>query len=346
MSPPTESISEIRVPRETVNDDLVTIQEWLIAAGQKVRPGEAVVVVETSKAALEIDAQGEGYLQILHKEGAEIPVGELIGRIVAAPDDAAAVPLIPVREPAPLDSTARSVSAKAKRLLDEHQIDPAIFDARGVRMVRESDVIKFLQERVADQPLTPPLAHAAPSAVALSPAVPSKKWRSRGLLGDAKSSAGDRGHSTLWLLWNYFWRNWLLGNLVPWAPRGVINVIHRWRGVKMGTDCFIDPTAILETAYPENITLGHDVRITVRCVIMTHIKAPPYLREIGLMPVVLKPVVIGDHAFIGVNSVIMPGVTIGEAAVVASGSVVLADVPPYVMVAGNPAKIIKRFPRP
>jgi chloramphenicol O-acetyltransferase type B len=37
----------------------------------------------------------------------------------------------------------------------------------------------------------------------------------------------------------------------------------------------------------------------------------------------------------------MPGVTVGEGAVVASGAVVLKDVPPYTMVAGNPAQVVK-----
>ena len=47
----------------------------------------------------------------------------------------------------------------------------------------------------------------------------------------------------------------------------------------MGQDVFIDPTSIIETAFPENITIGNDVRITAGCVIMSHIKAPHYLRE-------------------------------------------------------------------
>lgn len=60
----------------------------------------------------------------------------------------------------------------------------------------------------------------------------------------------------------------------------------------------------------------------------------------------LQPVVIEDHCFIGVNSVIMPGVTVGKAAVVASGAVVVTSVPPYTMVAGNPAKVVKTFRKP
>jgi acetyltransferase-like isoleucine patch superfamily enzyme len=44
-----------------------------------------------------------------------------------------------------------------------------------------------------------------------------------------------------------------------------------------------------------------------------------------------------------VNAVILPGVNVGRAAVVASGAVVSADVPPLTMVAGNPAKVVRRF---
>lgn len=54
-----------------------------------------------------------------------------------------------------------------------------------------------------------------------------------------------------------------------------------------------------------------------------------------------KPVVIGNNAWIGGSSVILPGVTIGNNVVVAAGSVVVKDVPDNVVVAGNPAKIIK-----
>lgn len=51
--------------------------------------------------------------------------------------------------------------------------------------------------------------------------------------------------------------------------------------------------------------------------------------------------VIKSDAWIGMNAMIMPGITIGEGAIVASGSVVTKDVPPYTVVGGNPAKVIK-----
>lgn len=55
-----------------------------------------------------------------------------------------------------------------------------------------------------------------------------------------------------------------------------------------------------------------------------------------------KPVVIEDAVWIGANSIVLPGVTIGRGSVVAAGSVVAQDVPPMVVVAGNPARIIKQ----
>lgn len=54
-----------------------------------------------------------------------------------------------------------------------------------------------------------------------------------------------------------------------------------------------------------------------------------------------KPSIIGNDVWIGNNSIIMQNVTIGNGAVVAAGAVVTKDVPPYAIVGGVPAKIIK-----
>ena len=66
-------------------------------------------------------------------------------------------------------------------------------------------------------------------------------------------------------------------------------------------------------------------------------------RKIDEQGISTKPVVIGDDVWIGANAVILPGVTIGRHVVVAAGAVVTKDVPDYSLVAGVPAKEIKKL---
>ena len=56
-----------------------------------------------------------------------------------------------------------------------------------------------------------------------------------------------------------------------------------------------------------------------------------------------RPIRICRKAWIGAGATILPGVTVGENAVVGAGSVVTRDVPPDTIVAGNPARIIKKI---
>jgi len=332
----TENILEIRIPRETVNDDHVTLVRWHRQTGAEIKRGETVVSIETSKAVLDLESPASGYLEILVPEGMEVSIGELIGRITPAAKSSAPSEIFGSRPDEAETSSSCGLgtrfSGKAQSLMKRHGIPAAAF--AELKMVRERDVQDYLESSGEPSAQTSPVnwePHTNPSG------------NSGGLFHDARVSAEERGCGILWLMCNYFFRNYLLGNLVRIAPRGVILWLHRLRGVKMGKGCFIDPTAIIETAYPEKITLGDDVRIAARAVIMAHIKGPHHLRQTGLVPNVLKPVVLEDHCFIGVNAVILPGVRVGTGAVVASGAVVVSDVPAYTLAAGNPAKTIKRF---
>jgi acetyltransferase-like isoleucine patch superfamily enzyme len=56
-----------------------------------------------------------------------------------------------------------------------------------------------------------------------------------------------------------------------------------------------------------------------------------------------RPVRVGRNVWIGFDVCVLPGVTIGEGSVVGARSVVVADVPPYTVAAGNPARVIRRL---
>ena len=72
----------------------------------------------------------------------------------------------------------------------------------------------------------------------------------------------------------------------------------------------------------------------------------PYFKDRPARPKLKTvPVKICDNVWIGMNAVILKGVTIGENSVVAAGSVVTKSVEPNVVVAGNPAIVVKQFNR-
>lgn len=88
----------------------------------------------------------------------------------------------------------------------------------------------------------------------------------------------------------------------------------------------------------EKIVIGKHVRIGWDCLIMDRdYHAPPGEKEERTAPVIIE-----DNVWIGARAIILKGVTIGHDAVVGAGSVVTKNVEPCTMVAGNPARVVKK----
>ncbi len=115
----------------------------------------------------------------------------------------------------------------------------------------------------------------------------------------------------------------------------------------------------------ERVKIGHFVSIAMNCVIMDNSNHNPdpinmVRHRVRVAPGGIgypdngngwelsesAPIVIEDVAWIGANSVILRGVTIGEGATVARNSIVTKDVPPYTIVAGIPARVVKEHKKP
>jgi acetyltransferase-like isoleucine patch superfamily enzyme len=110
----------------------------------------------------------------------------------------------------------------------------------------------------------------------------------------------------------------LNGRKITIGARNVMNfgclLDGRKYAIRIGDDVSIGPEATI-------LTLGHDPQ------------SPDFEDKGG-------DVLIGNRVWIAYRALILPGITIGEGAVVAAGAVVTKDVPPFTIVAGNPAKKI------
>ncbi len=83
-----------------------------------------------------------------------------------------------------------------------------------------------------------------------------------------------------------------------------------------------------------HVFIGPDVGIyTVRHALL------PDQRNAGIMQSL--PVTIHDNVWIGGHATLLPGVTIGQGAVIGAGSVVTHDIPPLVVAAGNPCRVLR-----
>ena len=92
--------------------------------------------------------------------------------------------------------------------------------------------------------------------------------------------------------------------------------------------------------YEANITIGKDVYIAANVGVITQNHNPANPNE--HLPA--KEVVIGDNCWIGMNAVILPGVKLGPYTTVGAGSVVTHSFEDgYCVIAGNPARLIRKF---
>ena len=113
----------------------------------------------------------------------------------------------------------------------------------------------------------------------------------------------------------------------------------------IGNNVALNGTAI--TCRTTSIEIGAGTIIASNCIIIDsdfHAPWPPENRTYNMGYERDRGVKIGKNVWIGVNCIILKGVTIGENSILGAGSVVANDIPPNVIVRGNPAKIIKNLP--
>jgi maltose O-acetyltransferase len=106
------------------------------------------------------------------------------------------------------------------------------------------------------------------------------------------------------------------------------------QGLQVGDNVYVAGGFYFDPGFPWLISIGDETTIGPRVTILTH-DATPKLRT-GWS--VIAPVHIGSRVFVGANTIILPGTRISDDAIVGAGSVLRHDVPPGIVVAGNPAR--------
>ena len=129
---------------------------------------------------------------------------------------------------------------------------------------------------------------------------------------------------------------------------------------ELGDDVWVEPPFYCD--YGSNITLGDGAYFNFGCIVLdcAHVEVGP-LTKLGpavqlcaaTHPVdpeeratgweLAQPIVVGRNVWIGGGAIVGPGVTIGDHSVIGAGSVVVKDVPPRVVAAGSPCRVIREL---
>lgn len=117
-----------------------------------------------------------------------------------------------------------------------------------------------------------------------------------------------------------------------------IDEITKFRkmGVRIGNGCYLGSNVTIDYSHYWLIFIGENVKIGSDTIILAHDASTKDVLGYAR----LGSVHIKDGVFVGVRVIILPNVTIGENSIIGAGSVVTKDVPPNVVVAGNPARFI------
>ena len=118
----------------------------------------------------------------------------------------------------------------------------------------------------------------------------------------------------------------------------------RCSGVKIGKEVYIANGFTLECDLGKEHYLCIEDRVSIASnvtIIITSTPNSSMLRKYNVEKV--GKVRIKHDAWIGTGAIILPNVTIGEFSIIGAGAVVTKDVPPYTVVAGIPARIIKKI---
>ena len=112
--------------------------------------------------------------------------------------------------------------------------------------------------------------------------------------------------------------------------------------LEIGDESYVGMNTIIN-GFRAKLTIGTNVSIAQNVNIMVDSGPNASLELQKIYPIEVAEISIGDHSWIGANAIIMPGVKLGKFCVVAANSFVNSNFDDYSLIAGSPAKLIKKI---
>ena len=159
---------EIVLTREDANTEYALLAEWLVEDRAEVTAGQAVCVVETTKATVEVEAPGAGTIVQLYGEDVEVELGKTIAYVAESADELAAIDAKAEEKPAPKAAAGdRKATRKAAELAELHGIDLSTVEKRGFITEKDVEELIVAQKASAAPSQGPALAGVSTQGVSL-----------------------------------------------------------------------------------------------------------------------------------------------------------------------------------
>ncbi len=363
-------IHTIPVPRINANEDEVLLVELLVGIGDRVESGDVVCVVESSKAAQDVLAEQAGFVRRIDAEvGESVAVGARLFLLSDEPAEAID-PAGPAAAESSSASPTRTRSTAKQRLRAKRAARATARAARKpaapAASITPVEEIEWLQEiraavraKLGDDTPPPRTFESAPTPGA-----------SDGVFAKGPCEWGQGARIVA--------RRLYLGRNVKLGDRAFIraDTVYLGSEVRVGADCslvsgeiLIDDGVLFATNALVDLSGGQHPDSGLLVGAASLICANTYLntcrrvlleRECAVSPgamlfthsfwqsvlegyrTAFEPIRVCENAWIGAGCQVLPGITVGAGAVAVSNSTLIDDVPPECLVAGVPAKVVRR----
>lgn len=367
------SSTMVPAPQFGVNDNSAKVVAWHVGPGDEVEPGQVLCELETAKATFEVEATAAGLVLPLVDLGVDVVVGQPLA-LVGADLAALTAEREALAEPAG-DAVARATD-KARRLAESLSVDLAEMPAAG-GIIRERDVRAFAERHAADpfeiEPIDGELEPALRRAIVDDPDFPDlpsdekiERYRAAGakigagvqlgqgvlidaaaieFLDEVEIYAGTTIRaetvrigrmSVIGADCSITCRHIRIGAVLYTASRVTVGGADQMSPTDkliIGDQCLISARCFLDSG--NGIRIGNQVGISPFVKLYTHQHWQNVLEGYRSS---FGPIVIEDGAYITGDCLVTPNIRIGAGSTVLANSTVAANVEPYTVVSGNPAR--------